>query len=359
MRNIKISAPELIYTDSELSYTVDGSCCTLRRSDGKVDSWTTDLGEKPYYRHFRGTVDNPFEEELAPFTWDYNGYRETWPSGIWVQGFYECEDGMLLGFSHREDLNRDDPDYPQSYHIGFSVSRDGGESWKYLGDALGSVCNYISKRLCGGKYPNVGGVPFIPGKDGYFYFFFNEYDEKYERYVSAARLPMTEAIECARRDESPAHLVRKYSGNGVWDTHPKFGVAAKILPEALEDVTFHEECGYKYDCHSDAAYCKALDKYVLIVQTARQLVLFFSDDCCNWDEHIVAATAEPDKGLLYYSTIIGLDGESSDDFSVVGRDFYVYYTHKTEFLRLPENYGNYEVDNYYRVRVTVGEGKNA
>ena len=66
-KKIKISETELVYKDNELSYTVDGSCGTLRRPDGKIDFWTTDLGGKPYYRRFVGTAENPFEKELVRF----------------------------------------------------------------------------------------------------------------------------------------------------------------------------------------------------------------------------------------------------------------------------------------------------
>lgn len=350
---IHISAPELVYKDEELNYTVDGSCGTLRGADGKIDFWTTDLGRLPYYRHFRGTAEDPFAEELQPFEWDYNNYKQTWPCGLWVQSFYRCEDGLLIGFTHREDISREDPDYPQNYHLGFSVSRDGGQHWKYLGDVCGTICNYISKNRCGGRWPNMGGVPFFAAKDGYFYFYFNEFTPDYERYVSGARVPMKEAIEMIRRDELPAALVKKYSGNGVWDTEPMYGTAARMLPEDCPDIKFIEAIGYKYDCHADAAYCSAIDKYILVIQSARQVILFFSDDCAHWDDHLVLVNAEPDAGLCYYSTIVGLDDEASDDFSTVGHDFYVYYTHKIGMRRLPEDYGDYETDLFYRCRVTI------
>lgn len=350
---IHVSERELVYTDDQLSFTVDGSCCTLRRPDGQIDFWTTDLGNLPYYRHFVGTADDPFAKELEPFEWDYNNFKQVWPCGLWVQSFYRCDDGMLIGFTHREDLHKDDRDYPQNYHIGFSVSHDGGQHWKYLGDAVGTVCNYISKNRSGGIWPNICGVPFVPGKDGYFYFFFNEWSPDFVRFTSAARLPMKETIDMIRRGESPAALVKKYSGNGVWDTEPMFGTGARILPENCPDILFDEAIGYKYDCHSDAAYCSALDKYMLVIQTARQVVLFFSDDCANWDEHVVLSTADPYVGLYFYSTIVGLDDEASDDFSTVGHDFYVYFSHKPGFLRLPGNFGDYDTDHFYRCRVTI------
>ena len=350
---ITVSEPELVYDSDQMKFAVDGSCCTLRRADGRIDFLTTACGDgKANCLHFVGTAENPFDEELEDFEWDYNNYRTAFPSGLWVQSFYKCEDGMLIGFTHREDLSKD-LDYPQSYHVGFSVSYDNGQHWKYLGDVLGTCCNYISKNRCGGKFPNVGGVPFFAGKDGYFYFYFNEHNQNYERYVSGARLPIKETIESVRRGEAPASLVKKYSGNGVWDTEPKFGVAARMLPENLEDVRFIEEIGYKYDCHSDAAYCSALDKYVLIVQSARQVIMFLSDDGASWNDHRVLFNAEPDIGLCYYSTIVGLDDEASDDFSTIGSDFYVYFTHKPKFVRLPGNYGYYLEDKFYRCRVTI------
>lgn len=72
---IHVSKTEAVYTDDQLSYTVDGSCCTIRRPDGKIDFLTTDLGSLPYYHHFRGPDDDPFAEELEPFEWDYNHFK--------------------------------------------------------------------------------------------------------------------------------------------------------------------------------------------------------------------------------------------------------------------------------------------
>jgi len=352
---INVSAPELLYDVGELPFVyVDGSCCTQRRPDGKIDFLTTYIINGEYqFLHFAGTPEKPFETELEPFKMDFNNYKEGQPSGIWVQSYYRCDDGMLIGFSHREDLSSDDIDYPINYHLGFSVSFDNGNSWKYIGDVLGSCCNYISKRRSGGKWPNLGGVPFFAGKDGYFYFYFNEYNSEYERYVSGARLPMKEAIEMLRRGESPASLVKKYSGNSVWDTEPMFGTAAPMIPENFEDVKFDAGIGYTYDAHSDAAYCSALDKYILILQSARQVIMFLSDDGANWNDHKLLFTAEEKSGLTYYSTIVGLDDEASDDFNTVGHKFGVYFTHKPEFYRLPDNYGNYAKDKFYRCCVTI------
>lgn len=329
---IHISPAELIFTDEQQTFTQDGSCCTLRRPDGKIEFWTTDLGALPYYHHFLGTTENPFAEELEPFTWDYNGYKDTWPCGVWVQNMYNCGDGLFFGFVHREDIHKTDPGYKNNYHIGFGVSHDGGHHWKYLGDVCSNVCNYQR------KYANMGGVPFFAGKDGYFYFYFNDFSTDFKPYVTAARLPIKESIEMIRHDELPLSLVKKYSGNGVWDTDPMTGTAAPMMPEVE---------GCHFDSHSDSAYCAALDKYLLIARDGSRLHLLLSDDCAHWEDPILMFAAEPATGYVSYATIVALDNEASDDFSTVGHDFYVYFTYK------PNGSRDYDYDLYYRCRVTI------
>jgi hypothetical protein len=297
---IHISEPELIYTDEQMRYTSDGSCGTVRQPDGKIDFWTTDLGALPYYRHFRGTTEDPFAEELPPFEWDYNGYKDTWPCGLWVQGLYQCDEQLLLGFVHREDIHKTDPEYKNNYHIGFGVSHDAGKHWKYPGDVCGNVANYRA------KHANMGGVPFFAAKDGYFYFYFNDFDPEGKAHMSCARMPIQDTIEMIRRDELPISLVKKYTGNGIWDTDPMTGTAAPILPTVE---------GIHFDSHSDSAYCSALDQYLLLSQTGGcgKLAMFFSDDCEHWEGPMYLDEVEPKTFLQPYSTFVGLDDEASAD----------------------------------------------
>jgi len=115
--------------------------------------------------------------------------------------------------------------------------------------------------------------------------------------------------------------------------------------------------GYAFADNNSAAILKkafgTLDKYILILQSARQVIMFLSDDGANWNDHKLLFTAEEKSGLTYYSTIVGLDDEASDDFNTVGHKFGVYFTHKPEFYRLPDNYGNYAKDKFYRCCVTI------
>ena len=345
MKNrIHFSRPELVYPDEKVPFNMDGSLCKLRQADGSYLFWTTDLGDTPYYHRFHGTAEDPFQEEVENFDWDYNGYKDTWPCGLWVQSFYQCEDGMLIGFVHREDLSHDDPEYLNNYHIGFGVSHDGGSHWKYLGDVCGNVCNDCH------RFPNMAGVPYIAGKDGYFYLFFNDFTPDMERYVTAARTPIKEAVEAIRKGELP--VVKKYSGNGVWDTDPMNGMGAPVLP-LLDGINEDSLDRKNYDCHANAAYCSALDRYVLVVQHKYTLFMFLSEDCCNWGEPITVGAPEPNTGYCYYTTILGVDDEASADSSTVGHSFYIYFTHKPDYRRVFRAASGYENDQYYRVRVTI------
>lgn len=345
MKNrIHVSKPELVCPDEKMPFTMDGSFCKLRQMDGSIHYWTTDLGEKPYYHRFRGTTDDPFLQEIETFDWDFNGYKDTWPCGLWVQSMYRCDDGMLIGFVHREDLNHADPEYPNNYHIGFGVSHDGGTHWKYLGDVCGNVCNDCV------RYPNMAGVPYFPGKDGYFYFFFNDYTPEMERYVSAARTPIQEAIAAIRKGELP--VVKKYSGNGVWDTEPMHGMGAPILPK-LDGINEDSLDRKYYDCHANAAYCSALDRYILVVQHRYELFMFLSEDGSQWGEPLKVASPEPNTGYCYYTTIVGTDDEASDDSSTVGHSFNIFFTHKPDYCRVYRASTGYGNDQYYRVQVTI------
>ena len=342
---IHFSAPEVVYPDEKMPFTMDGSCCKLRQADGSYHFWTTDLGVKPYYHRFHGTAEDPFAQEIEGFEWDYNGYKDEWPCGLWVQSMYRCDDGMLIGFVHREDLRHNDPDYLNNYHIGFGVSHDGGSHWKYLGDVCGSVCNDRP------VFPNMAGVPYVAGKDGYFYFFFNDFTPDMERYVSGARTPMKEAIEAIRRGEAP--VVKKYSGNGVWDTEPMHTPGAPLLPK-LDGINEDSLDRKNYDCHANAAYCSALDRYILVVQHRYTVFMFLSEDGSHWEEEpLVVAEMQPNTGYCYYATIVGTDDEASADSSTVGHAFYIYFTHKPHYRRVFRASSGYEHDRYCRVRVTV------
>ena len=360
-KTIRIHPRELIYDDPQMPFTFDGTLCTLRQPNGEVRVWETDLGTKPYYFIFQGPAENPLERRIGGFTWDYNGYSDRWPNGLWVQSFYQVKPeesshpaaqtgDLLVGFVHREFFSH--PFRPDgttqhgygscnSYHIGLALSTDGGMSWFYNGDVVSNVMNE-RKDLA-----NMGGVPFF-SVDGHFQFFFNEFpagkpdasDPSYVRItgqdLSAARCGIRETVEALLAGKLPA--VRKYSGNGVWDTDPVFGTGAPILSGE------HQSC----DAHADAAYCSALGKYLLTAwhTNPSHLCLYTSPDGVRFEEYATLFYEDTPAIMTPYSTFVAVsEDDSSADSSVVGREFYIFFPRK--------GIRDYGFDQWFRTKITI------
>lgn len=336
LERIHISEPELVRSDAEFgAYTLDGSFVPLKNPDGTYKFINTSFCEKPYYHKFIGTAENIFEKS-EEYEMDYNGYCNAEPSGVWIMSAYKYDDGMLVGFCHRELIHRTDPTFGNHFLIGLAVSFDGGDSWKYIGDIVSNVLN-------GGRiFANMGGVPLLV-KDGYFYVYFNDSDRYGAYRVSGARMKMDETKACLTEGKLPQ--VYKYSGNRVWHTDAMKGTGANILPDV----------GFTPDAHAKGVYCKALDRYLLTMQTngESRLLLFVSEDCEHFDEHIILDVGDEGVRMQPYSFFMSTDGDCSDDMNVIGSEFYIYYPRKGMLCVNPLEYGDYGYDDLYRRKITI------
>lgn len=344
---VKLGEAKLVRTDDRMPITMDGSASSIIQGDGSVLYYFTDLGEKPYCRAFRGTVSDPFVKQEFTFEWDFNEYPDVWPCGIWAQTIYKCDDGMLIGFCHREDFSYEDKTCFINYHIGLGVSNDGGRKWFYAGDICGTGSNYIPK--C---FANMGGCPTVI-KDGYFYVHFNEYSrdsfnehstERVKR-ISAARFKVDETIAALKQKKLPK--VFKYSGNGEWNTPGIGGVGAPIITLAPFGSMPEAIC---IDSHSKAAYCKALGCYIMTFQTGRigELLLYFSSDCEHWDEYmsVDSISAEHNGEFIQtYSSFVDLSGNGRADSFTVGDRFMLHFVHKST--------KDYAYDEYYTREIEI------
>jgi len=335
---IHISPPELVKTDAQLgAFTLDGSFVPLRNPDGTYCFLHTSYSEKPNFHRFVGTPEDLFQNDIL-YEMDYNGYTHAEPSGVWIMSAYKYPDGMLVGFCHRELVSNTDPAFGNCFFIGLAVSHDDGRSWKYIGDIVSNVLN-------GGSFKaNMGGVPLLV-KDGYFYVYFNDADRDMVQRISAARMKIDETKACLMEEKLPQ--VFKYTGSGIWKTDPMKCTGASILPDV----------GFRLDAHAKGVYCKALDMYLLTMQTNAEarLILFASKDCEHFDQHIILDTAEEGKEMQPYSFFISTDGDCSDDMNVVGKEFYIYYPRKGTLLGNPTAKYDYGYDDLYRVKVTIDD----
>lgn len=327
--------------DMPAKFTMDGSLSPIKNPDGSITYFATDLGALPYYRMYKGTETSPFDSFEGEFFWDYNCYPEGYPNGLWALTMYRCDDGMLIGFVHRENFSREDKNSCINYHIGLGVSQDGGKHWFYAGDICGNSCNYIPMQ-----HANMGGSPTLV-KDGYFYVYYNEYAPGFKKCISAVRFSVEETIAALKNKKLPK--VFKYSGNGKWETKGIGGTGAPIITRSpYSDDPYNNAL----DAHSKATYCKPLDCYLMTMQTGSHgdLVLYFSKDAVNWDEYMIIDSAEKDENgvsafMLPYSSFVDASGEGRADSFEVGGKFFLHTVHK--------KIKDYPYDEYYVREITI------
>lgn len=331
---IQIGEAELICPDEKMPYTLDGIHVTLKKPDGSWKLLTTDLGEKPYFHKLTSTPETIFGKHET-FEMNYNTYCDAWPSGLWLWSAHKCDDGMVFAFVHRELLSRTDPFFHNSIMIGMAVSHDNGDSWKYLGDICSNGANGGTFLDEGRGFGNMGGAPmFIKGDDIFIYF--NDYSKDRVQRITGARMKLSETIAAVREGKRPT--VKKYSGNGVWDTDPITGVGEPILPSVP---------GFAPDSHGSGAYCKPLDRFMLVMQTgsAGKLVMYLTKDGEHFDEPILIDDSHDNDRMQHYSFFFSIDGDCSDDMNEIGSNFYIYYPRK--------GISKYSIDDFYRRKVTI------
>ena len=332
-QTIHIGDAELIYTKDEIPIRYDGSMSTIKK-DGTMHFFHSfgcriEPGSNRRSRHswHHGPPMDPLKVHDMSKTddefWDYNGFhQDTKEEGIWILGMYKRDNGDLLAITHSE-INYTDQHREQRFAIGLGYSRDGGESWTYCGEIVRAADNRT----------NVGGGAYII-HDGYLHVYYNDIDlSDTTKIQCVARAKLDEVLEDASR-----HKVGKWYKykDGKWNTAGlSSGWGTNIIPRVYggEDV------------HSDAAYCTALGKYLLTVQThlANKLLLFSSPDGVKWTQEAVVDIAE-DNEMQPYSSFVDFDGPT-DDCSEVDGNFYIYFPRK--------RYDDHEYDYMYRRLITV------
>ena len=320
--SLTVGGAQLLYSDAQLPFTMDGSFATLKRDSTTMYFWHTDFGSGTPNSKWFGPLNNPLQTNVWFKTQD-----EMWsnpPAGqLWLVNIYQISGNTLLGFVHRE--------FPHAVGLGYSTN--GGDNWIYLGDI---ILPQDPNRI-------VGGVPYLV-VGPYFYAYYNEGGSGGVH--SVARAPVANVLTAAAN--GTVTTWQKYLGNGNWNSSALSGVGADILP----DLPFT----FRADTHSDAAHSTALNKYMLLSNTDADgyLIMYLSDDGLNWpaaDAIVVDQTTQtgPD-GITYtqhYSTIASLDPGASNDSREVGASFTIYYPYKSG----PPFYA---VDQLFRRQVTVG-----
>src|SRR4029450_12972016 len=140
--SLTVGDAQLLYSDAQMPFTMDGPFATLKRDANTMYFWHTDAETTTKWI---GTLTNP----LQTLAWSKsieqgqvwrttaagspNGIAGAWPGpgDLWLYGVYKIDSTHLLGFVHREK-NGGGSGPPSS--MGLAYSSDTGDSWTYLGD---------------------------------------------------------------------------------------------------------------------------------------------------------------------------------------------------------------------------------
>jgi hypothetical protein len=251
----------------------------------------------------------------------------------------------LIGVVHLEKdqcINSGgNPDYPAKYAIGLAYSDDLGDNWLFLGDIIHPYF-YMNDY-------NIGGCPaLIIGN--YLYIYFNEWandkDGNLNMWPGVAR-EKWEIIKVEARKTFNS-IIRNSANPSVFTDNVKFkkheddnnpfdgdGIVGRAKPiAALPDHA-------QLDSHTDAVYCKAINKYLLIlkanrrcitcipkiIDVAEQLYMFESDDGVAWKNPLIVAESQANRSsaIPSYSFFASLENTASTDCRSVDENFVIYY----------------------------------
>jgi hypothetical protein len=225
-----------------------------------------------------------------------------------VQG----QDTLLVGY-HAELPN----DALYAVH-GLAASSDGGLHWTDLGEVVRT--NQAYEQGLDGLELGDGPLVLSPDKK-YFYFYFPDWIANGTVHttnangvatttnVSVARAPVLSVLEAAfgTRPQHMAPFEKYYQGS--WKLQPGIGGASTDL---IPDTS--------YGGYLDVHYNDYLHRYVMITSDDEHFAYAESIDGIHWTDLSLLATYEI---IAAYPTSVGL----GDDPSILGKSFYVYFTH--------------------------------
>jgi len=179
----------------------------------------------------------------------------------------------------------------------------------------------------------VGEPELIYTEDEYIYVYYNDVDPSARgRLACVARAKLGEVAKAATQHRVTTW--HKYR-DGRWDTP---GLSGKPGSNIIPRVYGSE------DLHADAAYCTALGRYLMTVQTGKvhKLLLFSSQDGLDWRREAIVDETDDDV-IQPYAAFVDFNG-NSDDGRIVDDHFYIYFPRKRR---------DHNQDDMFRCLITV------
>jgi hypothetical protein len=290
--------------------------------------------------------------------------------------------GDLLGITHVEmsATGQRSALYNYRYAIGLSYSKaaDAGKRWTYFGEIIKQHAAQYDDVFVdtdnGGGQPgyeihNISGGAFLV-VNGYYYVYFDEFCDTVNNppkkefvvpRVAVARAKVTDVLSTLCNNDNvgkiPPDQWKKYRHNG-WNEDAMTGLGDNVLPlPASEWPAYYYNAGTdrhvswpaaSFSTHNSAIHCNAFGKNLFLMtfyaridshstgKLIENLLLYRSDDGLNWKRSgtlysqsfpVPSNTAPYTGGFVQYSCFLARDPAASDDFHVVGKEFYVMYPH--------------------------------
>jgi hypothetical protein len=196
--------------------------------------------------------------------------------------------------------------------LGLASSDDEGLHWTYLGE----IVRFDQAFAVGLGGVEIGDGKLVPSPDGtYFYVYFPDWIANGTSHpttltnVSVARAPIADVLRDAfvSRPRHAAGFQKFYEGK--WDLQPAIGGASTdLVPRSA------------YEGYIDIHYDSALQRYVMLISNDTAFAYAESVDALHWTPPISLGDFGP---IAAYPTAVGM----GDDPQVLGRAFYVYFTH--------------------------------
>jgi len=196
--------------------------------------------------------------------------------------------------------------------LGLAASTDNGLHWTDLGE----IIRLNQAYAVGLDLWEIGDGPLVLSPDGkYFYLYFPDWiangtpHAKSTTNVSVARAPVASVLNAAFGSARPHTVAFEKFYEGSWHLQPGIGGASTDLnPRSA------------YRGYLDIHYDRALQRYVLIISDDTDFAYSESIDGLTWTIPTLLGTFGP---IAAYPTAVGF----GDDPHVLGKSFYVYFTH--------------------------------
>ncbi len=191
--------------------------------------------------------------------------------------------------------------------LGIAYSNDLGHHFFDLGECVTPNITFKEASKMDKQIEVCGGA-ILPCQK-YLYIYYVDYTKTGERGFAVSRAKITDVITAAQQGSL-----------SEWNKYHKRTFSESGLGGNFTPIIRSQKFTWPH-----VIYSKYLKQFILIYTTFNNLFLSFSSDALTWEKPTMIVTqGENPKEEFFYPTLVSLE---NDPVFLVGREFWVYYTH--------------------------------